>query len=77
MKLLVTGHKGFIGSHYYDYVKDTYDVIGYDQKDGFESDLKCSDVANQLPDTDVVVHLAATKYLSSPLDCHDQFSYNY
>ena len=60
MKLLVTGHKGFIGSHYYNYVKDTYDVIGYDQKDGFENDLKCSDVANQLPDTDVVVHLAAT-----------------
>jgi len=60
MKILVTGHKGFIGSHYYNYVKDTYDVIGYDQKDGFESDLKCSDVANQLPDTDVVVHLAAT-----------------
>jgi len=60
MKMLLTGHKGFIGSHYYNYVKDTYDVIGYDQKDGFENDLKCSDVANKLPDTDVVVHLAAT-----------------
>ena len=28
MKILVTGHKGFIGSHYYNYVKYTYDVIG-------------------------------------------------
>ena len=60
MKLLLTGHKGFIGSHYYDYVKNTDDVITYDQKDGNTKNLRYSGVTSSMPDSDVVVHLAAT-----------------
>ena len=35
MKITVTGHKGFIGSHYYNYIKDSYDAVyPYDKKNG-------------------------------------------
>ena len=34
MKILVTGHKGFIGGHIYNYLKsNNYDVYGYDLGD--------------------------------------------
>ena len=34
MKILVTGHKGFIGSHVYNYFKDAGDEVdGYDRPD--------------------------------------------
>ena len=59
-KLLLTGYKGFIGSHYYDYIKNTDDVVVYDQKDGTTKNLRYSDVTSSMPDTDVVIHLAAT-----------------
>lgn len=52
MKFLVTGHKGFIGSHFVKRL-DSYD--GYDLVDG--RDLK---TIKFFPDCDVVVHLAAT-----------------
>ena len=60
MKMLLTGHKGFIGSHYYDYIKNTDNVVVYDQKDGTTKNLRYSDVTSSMPDTDVVIHLAAT-----------------
>ena len=60
MKIIVTGHKGFIGSHYYNYVKDTGEVFPYDQKDGNIKNLRYSGVTSSMPDCDVVVHLAAT-----------------
>jgi nucleoside-diphosphate-sugar epimerase len=60
MKIVLTGHKGFIGSHYYDYVKNTDDVIAYDQKDGNDKDLKHSSVTSTMPKCNTVVHLAAT-----------------
>jgi UDP-glucose 4-epimerase len=53
IKYLVTGHKGFIGSHLYDALpQDT--VVGIDIKDG-------EDLLDQLPDigVDVVFHFAA------------------
>ena len=62
MKILVTGAKGFIGSHLCDrlktsaYVKDKakfYDVIEWDREDG---DLK---QPQNFPNVDVVIHLAA------------------
>ena len=52
MKFLVTGHKGFIGSHFVKRL-DSYD--GYDLVNG--RDLK---TIKFFPDCDVVVHLAAT-----------------
>ena len=60
MEVIVTGHKGFIGNHFYNYIKDTYNVTGYDQKDNNSKNLRYSDVTSSMPDTDVVVHLAAT-----------------
>jgi nucleoside-diphosphate-sugar epimerase len=60
MKIILTGHKGFIGSHYYDYIKNTDDVVAYDQKDGNTKNLRYSGVTSSMPDGDVVVHLAAT-----------------
>ena len=55
MRILVTGHKGYIGSHLYnDLIRLGYDVTGIDLKDG-EDVLEC------LPDVhfDFVFHLAA------------------
>ena len=60
MEVIVTGHKGFIGNHFYNYIKDTYNVTGYDQKDGNINNLRYSGVTSSMPDSDVVVHLAAT-----------------
>lgn len=60
-KITVTGHKGFIGSHYYNYIKDSYDAVyPYDKKDGNTKNLRYSGVTSSMPDSDVVVHLAAT-----------------
>lgn len=54
MKYLVTGHKGYIGSRLFKELQDTgYDVIGLDIKDGHDI-CTC-----ELPDVDVVYHLAA------------------
>lgn len=56
MKYLVTGHQGFIGSYYYNLVRDN--AIGCDLLTG--EDLKDRNRVQQLPDVDVVVHMAAT-----------------
>lgn len=57
MKILVTGHKGYIGSHLYSELQkrdDIDEIIGIDLKDG-------DDIAYCLPDKDVdiVFHFAA------------------
>lgn len=49
MKIVITGHMGFIGSYLY---KDI-DAIGLDKKEG-NNILNCD-----LPDADIVIHLAA------------------
>ena len=58
MKIVLTGHKGFIGQHYLEYIKDRHDVTTYDLLDG--QDLKDKSVVDTMPDCDVVVHMAAT-----------------
>ena len=58
MKIVLTGHKGFIGSHYYDYIKNHHEVSTYDLLDGH--DLKDKAFTDSMPDCDVVVHMAAT-----------------
>jgi nucleoside-diphosphate-sugar epimerase len=61
MKLVLSGHKGFIGSHYLDYIKDRPEiesVYGYDKDVG--ENLCNPRVAYDSPDCDVVLHLAAT-----------------
>ena len=58
MKIVLTGHKGFIGQHYLAYIKDRHEVTTYDLLDG--QDLKVKSVVDAMPDCDVVVHMAAT-----------------
>lgn len=59
MKLFVTGHKGFIGTHLLELLKDTnYKVTGYDLKDG--DDVRDYDkLVKAMKGHDVIVHLAA------------------
>jgi nucleoside-diphosphate-sugar epimerase len=57
-KILLTGSKGFIGSHYYDKIKNDFDVTTFDRRSG--QDLCDSKIANSSPDCDIVVHMAAT-----------------
>ena len=54
MKVLVTGHKGFIGSHVFDFLSDIFDVDGLDRPDDIENfvDVGCADY-------DIIIHLAA------------------
>ena len=56
-KIVLTGYKGFIASHYYDYITD-HEVIGYDKIGGI--DLCNQSITRHLPDCDIVVHMAAT-----------------
>ncbi len=58
MKIVLTGHRGFIGQHYLEYIKDKHEVYTYDIADG--QDLKEKSVVDNMPDCDVVVHMAAT-----------------
>ena len=61
MKIVLTGHKGFIGSHYLDYIKDRVEVesvYGFDKDSG--EDLCNTRTAYESPDCDVLVHMAAT-----------------
>lgn len=60
MKILVTGHEGFIGSHYYNHIKDSNNVITFDKQNNVQEDLCDQRIIDSLPDCDVVVHMAAT-----------------
>lgn len=55
MKILLTGASGFIGSHYYNHVKEDHKVTPVDLRSG--TDL-CE--YHDFEDQDVVVHMAAT-----------------
>ena len=64
-KILLTGIKGFIGHHCYNYLKDEYDIIGIDNCSGLAHDEREVPYTHEnlltckLPDVDVVLHLAA------------------
>lgn len=58
MKIVLTGHKGFIGSHYLNKIKETDDITTFDRREG--QDLCDINVTSGSPDCDVVVHMAAT-----------------
>ena len=58
MNIVLTGYKGFIGSYYYDYIRNHHEVHSYDLLDGH--DLKDKAVTDSMPDCDIVVHMAAT-----------------
>lgn len=61
MKIVLTGHKGFIGSHYLrhaDCDSETQVIKTFDRR--ADEDLCNSPVAHSSPDCDVIVHMAAT-----------------
>ena len=64
--ILVTGSKGFIGSHLIDELNNKYKIFCLDKNN---SDLK---VKKKFPNVDIVIHLAAynsTKdFYNKPLD---------
>jgi len=59
MRVLVTGHTGFIGSNMYDYLKEkNIDVIGYSKRDGH--DIFDTKKLNQfIKGVDIVYHFVA------------------
>jgi nucleoside-diphosphate-sugar epimerase len=58
MKILLTGHKGFIGNHYHNLIKENNEVFTIDKILG--EDLCDKSITKNLPDVDVVIHMAAT-----------------
>lgn len=64
-KLLITGIKGFIGHHCYNYFKNDYDIIGIDNLSGLDTEyrevpfIKNDLTFCDLPNVDIVLHLAA------------------
>lgn len=67
MKINLTGHRGFIGSHFHKFLLNKkYDVQGYDKSENF--DLMDQSLMSKIRDCDVLIHLAAfngTKYFYS------------
>jgi len=58
MRIVLTGHKGFLGQHYLEHIKNKHEVTTYDLVDG--QDLKDKSLVDNMPDCDIVVHMAAT-----------------
>jgi len=63
MKILLTGHKGFIGQHLYNFLKDNHTIIGIDDKSG--DNLLTCDLKHNV---DLVIHLAGLSGVRDSLD---------
>ena len=62
MKILLTGHKGFIGQHLHKRLTNTHQIIGIDIKDNGNI------LSAQLPEVDLVIHLAGVGGVRQSLD---------
>ena len=60
MKVLVTGHTGFIGSNFYNYIKDmkSVDVVGFSKSTG-QDIFDIAQLRKYIKDCDIVYHFAA------------------
>src|SRR5947209_15493583 len=58
MKIFITGHKGNLGSEFTKRYGGTYEIVGYDLKDG-EDLLDYERVLEKMRGCEQVVHLAA------------------
>ena len=68
---IVTGHKGFIGSHYY---KSLDNATGYDLLN--DCDLCDQQVVDNMPECDILVHMAATNGTRLFYETPTQVSFN-
>ena len=58
MKINLTGHRGFIGGHFHNFLLNKkYDVQGYDKSENY--DLMDQSLMSKIRDCDVLIHLAA------------------
>ena len=58
MKILVTGHKGYLGSEFVKKYGKDFEVVGYDLQDGDDL-LDYPKLVRKMEDCEQVVHLAA------------------
>jgi nucleoside-diphosphate-sugar epimerase len=73
MRVLLTGHKGFIGTHLHQRLNDSgYEVIGIDLKDGWDRDgINNSQDLYDCPlpqNVDLVIHLAGKSGVRESMD---------
>ena len=59
MKILVTGHKGFIGGHFFEMFKEKHELAGFDKKDGDDLAIKAPDLSGY----DAVINFAAETFV--------------
>ena len=58
MKILITGHKGYLGSEFVKKYSKDYEIVGYDIKDGDDL-LDYKKLKIRMKACEQVVHLAA------------------
>lgn len=58
MKIFITGYRGYLGSEFVKRFGDTYQIVGFDQKDGDEI-LDYPSLESKMQGCEQVVHLAA------------------
>ena len=73
MKVLVTGHKGFIGKEVYNFLSEHFDVDGLDRPDDIGDFIRWASSASGSTQYDLIVHLAAYAALRDSVDNPDKF----
>ena len=73
MKVLVTGHKGFIGKEVYNFLSEHFDVDGLDRPDDIRDFIRWASSASGSTQYDLVVHLAAYAALRDSINNPDKF----
>tara|TARA_B100001057_G_scaffold454883_1_gene501028 strand:+ start:539 stop:1291 length:753 start_codon:yes stop_codon:yes gene_type:complete len=73
MKVLVTGHKGFIGKEVFNFLSEHFDVDGLDKPDDIGDFIRWSASASGSIHYDLVVHLAAYAALRDSIDNPHKF----
>lgn len=58
LRVMVTGHRGYIGSRFVEAVKQKYDIVGYDIVEG-DDILDYDNLKKKMEGVDIVVHEAA------------------
>lgn len=70
-RVLITGSKGFVGSHLIPILEDKYEVAGWDLED--KNDIFESDFEIMMKSTDVVIHLAALTSVNASFEEPEEF----